>query len=91
MRRTATRLAIVSVLVGLGWIGGRAQTSQPTFELIVDAPVGETTVTCKRGCALSWVERGVNPNAAAMPTFSYNCAGAEVKRCSSATIGGWIK
>lgn len=69
----------------------RAQTSQPTFELIVDAPVVETTVTCKRGCELSWVERGVNKNAAASPTFSYKCAGTEVKRCSSATIGGWLK
>jgi hypothetical protein len=90
MRRMVTRLVMVSVLVGLGWAVGRAQTSRPAFELIIDAPAGETTVTCKRGCELSWVERGVNRNAAARSTFSYKCGGAEIKRCSSATIGGWV-
>jgi hypothetical protein len=91
MRRMAFRLAIVSMLVGVGWVAGRAQTTEPAFELVVDAPVGETRVTCKRGCELVWAERGINPNAARMPTFTFKCSGGSVKRCSSATIGGWVK
>jgi hypothetical protein len=91
MRRMVSRIAIVLTLVGVGWVAGRAQTTQPEFELIVDSPAGETQVTCKRGCELVWVERGVNPNAARQPTFTFKCSGAGVRRCSSAAIGGWVK
>jgi hypothetical protein len=73
----------------LAWAAGRAQTSNPDFELIVNSPGGETTVACSRGCGLAWVERGINPTAKPMPTFKYACSGAE--RCSSYEIGGWIK
>jgi hypothetical protein len=90
MRRFASRLAIIVTLVGVGWAAGRAQTPPPEFELVVDAPAGETTVTCKRGCELVWAER-MSPNAARQPTFTFKCGGASAKRCSSATIGGWVK
>jgi len=87
--RTAVRIAIAAGLVGLGWVAGKAQTSQPDFELVVDTPVGATTVECRRGCDLAWVERGLNPNSKPMPTFQFECSGSE--RCSSFRIGGWIR
>jgi hypothetical protein len=88
MSRAALRVAIAAIFIGLGWTIGRAQMPQPDFELIVNAPVGETTVECRRGCDLAWVERGVNPASKPMPTFKFNCGGQE--RCSSFRIGGWV-
>ena len=90
MRQIISRLAVAVALVAAGWAAGTAQSSQPDFELIVDAPAGETSVRCVRGCELSWVERGVNPNAAATPRFSFACRGERLERCSSARIGGWM-
>jgi hypothetical protein len=88
MNRTVVRIAIATALIGLGWAAGKAQTAQPDFELIVDSPAGETSVTCARGCEMAWVERGVNPEARPIPTFWFKCTAA---RCSSGKIGGWIK
>jgi hypothetical protein len=90
MQRTALRVAISALLIGLGWTVGKAQTTQPDFELIVTAPAGETTVECRRGCELVWVER-VNPAARRLSTFTFECSGGSVERCSSARIGGWVK
>ncbi|HET9216351.1 MAG TPA: hypothetical protein VFR18_05200, partial [Terriglobia bacterium] len=56
------------LLVGLGWVAG-AQTASPDFEVRVDAPGGETTIECVRGCELVWVERGVPATASRMSTF----------------------
>ena len=58
------------------------------FELIVDAPGGETTIRCVKRCHLACVERGINPKATPMPTFTYQCIGS--LRCSSARVGGWL-
>jgi hypothetical protein len=91
MGRTLLRVVAAVVLIGLGWAAGKAQTPQPDFELIVNAPAGQTSVECVRGCELMWVERGVNPNDTPRATFSFGCQGPEVKRCSSASVGGWIK
>ena len=44
------RLTIAVVLILGGWAAGRAQSQQDDFELVVEAPAGETTVTCRRGC-----------------------------------------
>jgi hypothetical protein len=90
MVSTGLRLAALGVLVSVGWVAGRAQSSQPTFEIVVDAPAGETTVRCVRGCELSWVERGVNPSAQTMQTFTFEC-NAPSGRCTSLTVGGWLK
>jgi hypothetical protein len=90
MRRVASRIAIAVTLLGLGWTAGRAQSPQPDFELIINAPAGNTTVQCARGCRLMWVERGVNPYDTPQPSFSFACQGL-VLRCSSARIGGWLK
>jgi hypothetical protein len=90
MRRSAGRCVIAAILIGLGWAVGKAHTTQPNFELIVDAPAGQTKVECRRGCELAWVERGVNPSAQRQSAFTFNCGGT-VERCSSYRIGGWVK
>ena len=87
VRRSTVQIALAMILVFLGWAIGRAQTSVPVFELVVDAPGGETTIRCVRGCRLAWVERGVNPNAAPISTFTYHCTAS---RCSSARVRGWL-
>lgn len=84
------RVAIAGLLIGLGWAIGRAQTRQPDFELLIDAPAGDTSIQCVRGCELMWVERGVNPNDMPRATFSFACRGL-VRHCSSGRIGGWLK
>ena len=91
MRRAVLRAVFAAALIGGGWSLGRAQTQEPDFELVVDAPAGETTVTCKRGCSLSWVERGVSATATRQRHFSFKCSGPGVDRCSSYTVGGWLK
>jgi hypothetical protein len=68
----AGRAAIAAILIAVGWVAGRAQPQQPDFELVVEAPFGETPVTCRRGCELVWVERGVNPAARRQSTFSFS-------------------
>jgi hypothetical protein len=90
MRRTFLRAALAAVLVGLGWTA-RAAQSQPDFELVVNAPAGATSIECRRGCELRWVERGPNPNAAPQQTFDFKCSGANAVSCSSGRVGGWIK
>lgn len=90
MIRASVRLAAVAAFICLGWVAGRARTSAPTFEIVVDAPAGETTIQCVRGCELSWVERGMSPNAQAMPSFTFKC-NSPSGRCSSHKVGGWLK
>ena len=91
IRRTIVRVALAVALIGLGWSIGRAQSADPDFELVVDAPTGEVTVTCAKGCALAWVERGVNPNATPQQTFTYGCSGGTNARCGSGKVGGWLR
>jgi hypothetical protein len=89
MSRSATRTVLLgTALIGLGWITGRAQTATPEFELLVNAPQGETNVQCVRGCKLQWTERSINPNDPPVQTFTYACRG--IDRCSSGRIAGWI-
>jgi hypothetical protein len=90
MKRTVRRLTLAAALIAIGWAAGRAQTAQPDFELVVDAPVGETSVECRRGCELVWVERGLSPSATPQTTFSFGCTSAN-GRCSSHKIGGWVR
>jgi hypothetical protein len=82
---------LLATLFGLGWALGSAQTSQPDFELIVNAPAGGTSIECVRGCDLSWVQRGLNATATATSTFTFKCSGDSEGRCSSGKVGGWIK
>jgi hypothetical protein len=90
MNRVLSRVAIAFMLLGVGWTAGRAQVAQPDFEFVIDAPVGETIVTCKRGCTLLWVERGIPSSAKPDSAFRFRCAGQGLQRCSSATVGGWV-
>jgi hypothetical protein len=91
MRRLVIHALIAALLIASGWVAAKAQSAAPDFEIVVSAPAGETTIECKRGCDLAWVERGVNPNAIPSPAFTFSCSGASVQRCSSATVGGWLK
>lgn len=86
MRRKLIFVVAAVVLVGLGWVVGATQSS-PDFELLVDAPGGQTTIECVRGCNLAWVERGINSNATPSGTFTFSCTAG---RCSSARVGGWL-
>ena len=88
MERTAIRIVIAGSLVLTGWVLAKAQSSQPDFEIVVSSPAGKTTVECRRGCELSWFERGLNPRATTMKTFSFGCTSGE--RCASGVIGGWM-
>src|SRR5688572_508502 len=86
-RMTLRTTALVVALLTLGFVLGRAQAPvAPDFEIRVNAPGGSTTIECVRGCALAWVERGVNPTATPIPTFNYSCG---AQRCSSGLVGGW--
>jgi hypothetical protein len=86
--RMILRGIVVVALFGGGWVAARAQSSAPDFEIIVNAPEGSTTIECVRGCALAWVQRGLNPNSRPVPKFSFACKGSDP--CSSARVGGWI-
>ena len=90
MIRAGIRLAAVAACICLGWAAGRAQTTQPTFEFVVNAPVGQTIIQCVRGCELAWVERGLSPNAQTMTTFTFTCTSPS-GRCSSQRVGGWLQ
>jgi hypothetical protein len=84
------RTLIASALLGTGWMAATAQTPNPDFELVVDAPAGATTITCLRGCRLMWIERGIPSNSTTMQSFQFSCRGNGVERCSSSKVGGWV-
>lgn len=91
MKQLILRVVFAGGLLALGWSVGKAQVPQPDFEIVVDAPAGATTVTCKRGCSLAWVERGVPTSTdTRKPVFDFKCGGQTVERCSSGRVGGWI-
>lgn len=90
MRRTIVRLAVAVLLVLVGFAAGRAQSANPDFELVVSGSAESTRIECRRGCTLAWVERGVNPAATPMSSFSYGCKGAGVTTCTSGRVGGWL-
>lgn len=89
MPRPCRAVAAATVLFGLGWVAGHAQARQPDFEIVVNAPTGETKISCVRGCTLHWVERGVPDALTPSPTFTYACNGAN--GCASGRVGGWIE
>jgi len=90
MKRIIARVAVAVALLGFGWSAGRAQSRQPDFELMVDAPGGETTVQCVRGCNLQFHMDAGNSRNTPGPTFSFNCPGG-ASRCSSRTINGYLQ
>jgi hypothetical protein len=88
MKRGLLYAVVVFSLVGFGWVVGKAQTAMPDFELEIESPSGATSIECIRGCSLTWVQRGINPNATPTDKFSFSCTAA---RCESGRLGGWIR
>jgi hypothetical protein len=72
MKRRVVRIAIAFALVFGGWSVGRAQRS--SVEIEINAPQGETTITCHKGC--NWGDRA---NLGEANTLSFSCSGT--KRC----------
>jgi len=94
MKGIALKLFLAVGLIAMGWTIGRAQGSFPDFELRIDAPGGETNITCVRGCELAWIERMVpgTVDPAGQTTFTYACGGGGAdRRCDSGRVGGWLK
>jgi len=95
MLRMVRRLAFVVALVWLGWSVGRAQTTAPDFELMIDAPPGVTHIRCVRGCTL-FKELVLAPGEP-QPRLSFSCSGGNVDsqvpndRCKPFSINGWVK
>ena len=56
MSRRLIRVSLVALLIGVGWVAGRAQSPRADFEIVVSAPFGRAEVTCLRGCAITWAE-----------------------------------
>jgi hypothetical protein len=94
MTRMAVRLLLTVGLTGMGWAIGKAQEPLPDFEIVIDAPMGDTTIECVRGCqGLAWIERMV-PGTVAKPSekvFTYGCRNPGNARCPSGRIGGWVQ
>jgi hypothetical protein len=89
MRGTAILAVGVVVLIGFGWMIGRAQIGAPEFEFVIDAPEGRTDIECVKGCKLAWNERGLSGEP--QTKFYFSCRGGNAGRCSSGRIGGWIE
>jgi hypothetical protein len=92
MIRIAVGVTLAAALILTGWMAGKAQTAEPDFEIVVETTLGdsaETTIKCVKGCGLSWVERGVNPNASVMPQFTFKCTPSQ--SCPSGRVGGWLR
>jgi len=90
MKRAIVRSGIALAFVALGWAAGRAQQTQPDFEIRIVAPAGKTQVECVRGCTLAWVERGVPDTPPTKTTFDFGCSNGG-PTCSSSRVGGWIQ
>jgi hypothetical protein len=89
MKRMVVRLVVTAALVGLGWTAGRAaQPAQADFELRVTAPMGETDVTCVRGCKLLFI-RYTPDETLAQPSFKWQCGGAGTTGCVG-TMHGFV-
>lgn len=50
MKRRFLAIIVTVALVFVGWSAGVAQSRVANFEISVDAPRGEVTLTCHRGC-----------------------------------------
>ena len=83
------RAFLAFALVGLGWVVGYAQRSEPEFMIMIDAPVGETRVECLSGCELMGARDLGNPNAGRLTVYTYGCRGRKVQRCG-ARVAGWL-
>jgi len=90
MKRAVIYAIVALGLTLSGWTVGRAQSSVPDFTLSLDAPGGETRVTCTKGCLLQGGRDYGNDRAGYMVTYTYSCGGGNTDRCT-ATLNGWLK
>jgi hypothetical protein len=90
MRSRIILLAIGVGLLALGWSAHAAQTSAPEFTLTIDAPVGETTVVCVKGCVLQGGRDYGNPDNRPSQKYGFKCGRATNGRCS-ARVNGWLQ
>ena len=91
MIRASLRIVIAAALVGVGWMAARAQTPEPDFEIVVDAPQDGTKVECVRGCSLAYVVLGTDSaRTLASQKLEYACVMTPDARCS-VTLSGWTK
>jgi hypothetical protein len=90
---TLGRVICSCALLLIGWSVGHAQRAEPDFKLSIDAPFGETRVTCVSGCVLMGVRDLSNANAGTMLDYSYGCSGpasaGPEARCGT-TVAGWL-
>jgi hypothetical protein len=61
---------------------------EQTITQRVGLRTGATTIECVKGCSLSWIARGLNPNSSPMAKFSFSCS--DPSGCSSSRVGGWL-
>src|SRR5687767_6913094 len=88
MTRAALQLVLAVVLVIIGWSAGQAQGKALYFDLSIDAPVGETTIRCTRGCEFFVLKQG-QPTASSQ--FTLACQGdAGPKGCSGGVAGALV-
>lgn len=71
MRRQALLVVVAALLVAAGWSAG-AQRAVADFEINVEVPRGQVTVSCARGC--DWPREATSR----LPTTSLVC---ETERC----------
>ena len=80
MVRFATRVLIIIVLTAIGWSVGKAQEPPLVINFTIDAPVGDTTIQCERGCEFYSSQQG---RARASSQFMFSCtAEGGRQRCS---------
>ena len=88
--RAINRAVCCLALAGLGWTMGYTQGSKPQFVLSIDAPAGETRVTCESGCELIGMRDVENPPEwGRLKTYTFGCGGGAVERCG-ASAAGWL-
>jgi hypothetical protein len=77
------------ILVAGGFVAGHAMTPEPQFMLALDAPSGETRVSCVAGCELLGSRDLGNPSAGRMHEYNFSCDGEGAARCH-ARVAGWL-
>ncbi len=73
MRRSLLRMLLALGFIAVGWSFGVAQASVADFEITIEAPRGDVTLTCARGC--DWRSE---PSQKSPQTVTFRC---ETEKC----------
>ena len=88
MRRRLLRILLVAVLIAAAWSIGRAQSSVADFEIAIDAPEGQTHLTCLWGCDWTGQQRRGEPT----NTTSFACTNSPNGQCGYSFNGrGFVR